>query len=112
VAVLRSRGLPDEPIERLSSEFGAAVLRQYPALFEEAGSFNSSTLASRITRTLDLAGGAVAIDSGATSALSGLALCVDLLLAGDNELMICAAGQRHLGPRAFAALRQAGLLAS
>ena len=69
-------------------------------------------LASRISKTLDLAGGAVAIDSGSTSALSGLSICVDMLLSGDNDVMICAAGQRRMGLNAFTRLQDAGLLAS
>ena len=104
--------MADERIATINREFSETLLRKWPSLIDETGSFTSSTLASRITKTLDLAGGAVAIDSGATSALSGLAICLDMLLSGDNDVMICAAGQRRLGPNAFEALSRAGLLAA
>ena len=54
----------------------------------------------------------MAIDSGSTSALSGLQICIDMLLSGDNDLMICAAGQRRMAPGAFQALKDSGILAS
>src|SRR5262249_5374132 len=53
----------------------------------------------------------VSIDSGSTSALSGLAVCLDMLLSGDNDVMICASGQRRMGHNAFEALETAGQLA-
>ncbi len=109
--LLRDRRVPEESIRAVNGKFGELVLGKWPSLVDETGSFTSSTLASRITKTLDLAGGAVSIDSGSTSALSGLAVCLDMLLSGDNELMICAAGQRRMGPNIFAALETAGLLA-
>ncbi len=87
-------------------------MRIWPSLIDETGSFTSSTLASRVTKTLDLAGGAVAVDSGSISALSALAICYDMLLSGDNDLMICAAGQRRMGASNFESLYRAGLLAN
>ncbi|PQO29748.1 type I polyketide synthase [Bremerella cremea] len=109
---LAQRGVAAEQIESISENFAKLLLKKWPALVDETGSFTSSTLASRISKTLDLKGGAVAIDSGLTSGMSGIALCIDSLLSGDNDLMICAAGQRRMGPTMYQGLQDAGLLSS
>jgi len=96
-------------IDTICKKFSAALLKKWPSLVDETGSFTTSTLASRITKTLDLAGGAVALDSGSTSSLAGLSIAIDMLLSGDNDVMICAAGQRRMGAGAFKAYRTAGL---
>ncbi len=110
--LLTGRGVPAEQIDAINTRFENILIKQWPALVDETGSFTTSTLASRISKTLDLAGGAVAIDSGSTSGLTGLSICVDMLLSGDNDMMICAAGQRHMGPNSYHAFATAGLLAS
>jgi len=107
--LLRERGATEEAIDALSVKFASIVLKKWPSLVDETGSFTSSTLASRITKTLDLAGGAVSIDSGSTSALSGLSVAIDMLLSGDNDIMICASGQRRMGPNSFRSLKNAGV---
>jgi len=107
---LAEQGLSSEQIDSINENFSKHLLKKWPALVDETGSFTSSTLASRISKTLDLKGGAVAIDSGATSGMSGVALCIDSLLSGDNDLMICAAGQRRMGPTIYDGLKAAGLL--
>ncbi|HEY1784345.1 MAG TPA: beta-ketoacyl synthase N-terminal-like domain-containing protein, partial [Pirellulales bacterium] len=110
--LLTHRQVPAEKIEQVNTQFADILVRKWPSLIDETGSFTTSTLASRISKTLDLAGGAVAIDSGSTSALCGLSICVDMLLSGDNDMMICAAGQRRMGLNAFTALENAGMLAT
>ncbi|WP_158265410.1 type I polyketide synthase [Blastopirellula marina] len=109
---LAQRGMAPQQIESISEHFADLLLKKWPALVDETGSFTSSTLASRISKTLDLKGGAVAIDSGLTSGMSGIMLCIDSLLSGDNDLMICAAGQRRMGPTMYQGLLDAGLLSS
>ncbi|QDU76346.1 Mycocerosic acid synthase [Bremerella volcania] len=109
---LAEKGLPPEQISTINENFSKHLLKKWPALVDETGSFTSSTLASRISKTLDLKGGAVAIDSGATSGMSGIALCIDSLLSGDNDMMICAAGQRRMGPTIYDGLKAAGLLST
>ncbi|HTU25395.1 MAG TPA: acyltransferase domain-containing protein, partial [Pirellulales bacterium] len=110
--LLTRRGVPAEKIEQINTQFENSLVKKWPSLVDETGSFTTSTLASRISKTLDLAGGAVAIDSGSTSAMGGLSICVDMLLSGDNDMMICAAGQRRMGLNAFRAMANAGLLAT
>ena len=112
VELLHSKGVSPAQTQTISAGFATTLLRKWPSLVDETGSFTSSTLASRVTKTLDLAGGAVAVDGGSISALSALAICCDMLLSGDSDLMICAAGQRRMGAAAFDALHRAGLLAN
>ncbi|MCC9607890.1 SDR family NAD(P)-dependent oxidoreductase [Blastopirellula sp. JC732] len=108
--MLTERGLSAEKIEAINQDFANVLLKKWPALVDETGSFTSSTLASRISKTLDLNGGAVAIDSGTTSGMSGISLCIDSLLSGDNDMMICAAGQRRMGLTMFQGLSESGHL--
>ena len=73
-------------------------LESNPALLDETGSYTASVLASRITKSFDFMGGAVALDAGHVSSGATLDCCVDLILSGDCELMVCIAGQEDLSP--------------
>ena len=99
------RGVPRSEPRRSPREFGEVLLKHWPALVDESGSFSTSTLASRITKTMNLMGGAAAIDSGDASAAAALAIGVDMLLSGDCDMMICAGGQRCMN---LAAVRRHG----
>lgn len=105
------RGVPQEKILALINKYVKVFLRHMPALSDETGSFTSSTLASRITKTFDLMGGACAIDAGGASSAAALATCVDMLLTGHCDAMICAAGQRALGLANYERLALEGVLA-
>ena len=48
---------------RSRRDSATSLLKHWPALVDESGSFSTSTLASRITKTMNLMGGAAAIDS-------------------------------------------------
>lgn len=98
---LAKQGWPIEKIEQTIDAYRALLLTRMPALVDETGSFTSSTLASRITKTFDVMGGGSAIDSGGISGLAALDLCVNILRTGDSDLMICAAGQRSCGQMVF-----------
>jgi acyl transferase domain-containing protein len=65
-----------------------------PVLQDNTGSFSASSLAVRISKAWNLMGCAAAIDSGPTSGMSALSAAVDLLIAGDCDLMLCAGAQR------------------
>ena len=95
--ILRKRGAPEDTLDDLCEAFGDLLLERMPALNDETGSFTTSTLASRVTKTFDLMGGASAIDSGDASGVTALNLCSEMLLARTCDLTICAAGQRALG---------------
>ncbi|MFO1064471.1 MAG: SDR family NAD(P)-dependent oxidoreductase [Pirellulales bacterium] len=82
--------------DALFAEYEAAFLKAYPALLDETGSFTSSTLASRLTKTFDLMGGAAAIDAGPASGLAALDAAVNLLRSGSVKQVLCAAAHRTL----------------
>ena len=107
---LQNRGVAREKINQICAEYENILLQHMPALIDETGSFTASTLASRITKTFNLMGGAVALDAGDCSSLSAIECCADVLLAGDCDMMICASGQRAMGIPTFEGLKQHELL--
>ena len=107
---LSEKGWPIEKIEQTIDEYQALLLARMPALVDETGSFTSSTLASRITKTFDVMGGGSAIDSGGISGLAAVDLCINILRTGDSDLMICAAGQRSCGQMVFDQMMEQQLL--
>jgi len=109
--VLRSHGATDQQIADVARQYEEIVLREMPAMLDETGSFTSSSLASRITKTFNLMGGAVAVDAGSASSGAALACCVDLLQSGDCETMLCVGGQEDLSPAKFAYWEAEGHLA-
>jgi acyl transferase domain-containing protein/acyl carrier protein/NADP-dependent 3-hydroxy acid dehydrogenase YdfG len=108
---LGRRGIAPRDIERIVEGYGKKLLEKMPALVDETGSFTSSTLASRLTKSFDLMGGALALDSGDCSGVSALSAAVDLLRERDCDAVLCASGQRFLDLTAFEELSLAGLLA-
>jgi len=111
-SLLTRRGLSDEQAAVIDKNFGDRLLDHWPALIDESGSFSTSSLASRITKTWDLMGGAAALDAGSTSALAALCTSIDMLLAGDVDMMVCAAGQRRMGLAAYETLALAKVLST
>ncbi len=107
---LAARGAGDVLAAKIAAGFSARLLEHWPALVDETGSFSTSTLASRITKTMNLMGGAAAIDCGEASSAVALAIAVDLLAAGDCDLLICAGGQRCMNMPKYKALQMAGAL--
>lgn len=110
--VLRDRGVPAEQIEQAAEGYVAALLSHMPAITDETGSYTSNTLVSRITKQHDLMGGGAAIDAGGSSGSAALATCIDLLQAGDFDMMVCTAGQRSMGFSAFQWFHLTGQLAT
>lgn len=109
---LRARGVAEAGVERIVEAYGKKLLERMPALVDETGSFTSSTLASRLTKSFDLMGGALALDSGDCSSVSALAASVDLLRQRECDAVLCAAGQRYLDLMAFEGLSLDGSLAA
>ena len=107
---LRRRSLSAAQIEAIGDRYDDIFLKRMPALLDETGGFTPSTLASRITKTFDLMGGAVALDAGSGSSLAALAVSIDQLLTGQCDMMICAAGQRSMELSLYEQLSIAGLL--
>ena len=94
--ILARQGVAPGDVQQIQNKFAEVLLAHWPALVDESGSFSTSSLASRISKTWDLMGGAAAIDSGGTSSLAALEACVNMLLSGDCDLMVCAGGQRRM----------------
>jgi acyl transferase domain-containing protein/acyl carrier protein len=108
--VLDKHGMNRELVDETLAAFEASFLKQRPALLDESGSFTSSTLASRITKTLDWMGGAMAIDSGTASSLAALSAAADLLVSGSSDLVLCAGAQRSMDLPTYETLSLQGLL--
>ena len=100
-SILEKEGIPELQIEHILEDYGKDLHKRMPALLDETGSFTPSALASRITKTLDLMGGAVAVESSDASTGAALACCVDQLAVGMNDTMICISGHQELGPTLY-----------
>jgi acyl transferase domain-containing protein len=100
-AALARRGIPARDVERIIEAYGKKLLERMPALVDETGSFTSSTLASRLTKSFDLMGGALALDAGDCSGVSAVSAAVDMLRERECDAVLCAAGQRALDLMAY-----------
>ncbi|HBP82716.1 MAG TPA: hypothetical protein DD662_09410, partial [Planctomycetaceae bacterium] len=109
--LLRRHGLSELQIVEVLSAYEKKVLERFPALVDETGSFTSSTLASRLTKSFNLMGGALALDAGDCSSTTAIAAAVDMLRDGSNDAVLCAAGQRYLDLVAYEMLSLRGSLA-
>ena len=105
-------GLTSEEIGHVLHEYEETLLKDMPALVDETGSFTSSTLASRITKTFNLKGGALSLDGGMGTGLAALSACVDTLRGGDCDLMLCAVGDRNMNLTIFEGLSSQGMLSA
>jgi acyl transferase domain-containing protein/acyl carrier protein len=110
--VLRKYGAAEDCIQTIAKGYTEVFLKHMPAMLDETGSFTSSSLASRITKTFDLMGGGVAVDAGAASSMAALDCCVDQLLSGACDMMICVGGQQDMGPTSYESWSLSGLLAA
>ncbi len=94
-------GMNERTIRQILQEYADILLKRMPALIDETGSFTVSALASRITKTFDLMGGAVAIDAENASSFASIQCCVDQLRSKMNDMMICISGQQDMGAGVF-----------
>jgi acyl transferase domain-containing protein len=94
-------GLSESQIEILVATFRSLTLDRMPAFFDETGSFTSSSLASRITKSFDLMGGAVAVDAAHGASGAALSYCMDQLASGMVDYMVCVGAQQDMGPMKF-----------
>ena len=110
--LLAKRGLSGPECETVITAYEQQVLTKLPALIDETGSFTSSTLASRLTKSFNLMGGALALDAGDCSSTTAIAAAVDMLREGSSDAVVCAAGQRYMDLVAFEMLSLRGSLAA
>ena len=108
---LSQRSVPAATIREIVEQFGDKLLQRVPALLDETGSFSSSSLASRVTKTFDLQGGAIILDAGGASGAAALLVAAEMLRAGVCDTVICGAGERDLGLVAYERLSLSGQLA-
>ncbi|NLE39180.1 MAG: hypothetical protein GX621_14245, partial [Pirellulaceae bacterium] len=99
--LLREKGIAENLIEGIARSYGDVLLKHMPILLDETGSFTASALASRITKTFDLMGSAVAVDAAGGSSMAALGCCVEFLRAGDCDMMVCVGGEQDLTPVHF-----------
>ena len=94
-------GIDEAQADEIVARYREHATNIYPAVRDETGSFTSSTLASRLTKTFDLMGGAWAIDAGDVSSFICLQAAADMLLTGASDMVMCAAGQRSMDISSF-----------
>jgi acyl transferase domain-containing protein/NAD(P)-dependent dehydrogenase (short-subunit alcohol dehydrogenase family) len=94
--VMAELGIANDESRDAVQAFVREFLASSPAMHDETGSYTSSTLASRISKTLDLMGGAFSIDAGECSAGAALAAAVDQLRSGGCDTVVCAGAQRSM----------------
>jgi len=104
-------GVSPAEIEQLNSEFGERLQQRYVALQDETASYSSSTLASRVTKTFDLMGGAFTVDAGGGSSFAAIAAAIDMLRSGTCSSVLAAGAQRSLDPCFYESYRRQGVLA-
>ena len=109
---LVKHGVAASQVAEIVDAYVDVLLQHMPALLDETGSFTASGLASRITKAFDLMGGAVAVDAGTASSTAALECCMDVLLSGTCDMMICVGAQQDMAPGAFVDRAMCGLLAS
>jgi acyl transferase domain-containing protein len=109
-AALARRGVSPADSDRIVALYEKKLLERLPALIDETGSFTSSTLASRLTKTFDLMGGALALDSGDCSSLSAISAAIDMLRERACDAVLCAAGERCMDLMAYEGRSLGGFL--
>ncbi len=100
-----------ENVEQICSEYSKELLHRIRASQDESASFNSSTIASRITKVFDLMGGAFAVDAGNASSLAALNTSMDLLNNHVNDMVICASGHQKNDQISYEQYAKNGVLA-
>ena len=110
-AALKRRGIDAATRKQLCADYETYFLKQRPALLDETGSFTSSTLASRISKTLDMMGGAMALDAGDCSSFAALSAACQLLESQTCSVVLCGGAQRAMDLSAFESFEKHGRLA-
>jgi acyl transferase domain-containing protein len=97
-------GVDSRTADEIFEAYQKHFLKERPALLDETGSFTSSTLASRVGKTLDLMGGAMAIDAGDSSGFAALSIGCRLLRDGTSSVVLCGGAQRSMDLVSFETL--------
>jgi len=109
---LRESGIEPARAATISEQYRREVLKRYSALLDETGGFTASTLASRISKSFDLMGGACAIDADDASGALALLLATDQLQSAAADTVVCGVARRSLDLVGFKDLQVRGRLAA
>ena len=101
---------PESQVRQILEETRKDFFHDKPMLKDETGSFSSSTLASRVARTLDLMGGAFSVDAEEASSGAALESAMDLLRSGACDLVLCGGAQRSMDIDAYEDYSLRGML--
>ena len=80
-------------IDSLKKTLEEQMIACKPAIRDVTASLSSSTLASMISKHLDLMGGAFSVDAGEQTVAAALLSALDLLESEDCEIVLCVVGQ-------------------
>lgn len=111
-AALSQHGVAADESDALVTQFGDDYLQHNRVLEDETGSYTSSTLASRLAKTLDVMGGAFTLDGAGVSGAAALGCAFDQLLQRQVDMVVCAAGYRGLDVSVWEWLGMRGWLQS
>jgi len=104
-SVARAAGRPDDEV--LKSAVAESVRAKLPSINEDSsGSFSSSTLASRIAKTLDFMGPSFTIDAACASSLASLDTACDLLASNEVDVVLYGGGDRAMRVQRYEAYCQ------
>ncbi|ADG67503.1 6-deoxyerythronolide-B synthase., (Acyl-carrier- protein) S-malonyltransferase [Planctopirus limnophila DSM 3776] len=107
---LEANGTKPDQIDEALLQYEKHFLKVLPALLDETGSFTSSTLASRLSKTFDFRGGAFALEAEEVSGLVAVNLGINMLETGTTDLVLCAAGHQSMSYNSFEKLVEKDLL--
>jgi acyl transferase domain-containing protein/acyl carrier protein len=93
---LCTQGMTEAQARDVAAAMRDAIMRDRPMLRDETGSYTSSTLASRVAKSLDLMGGACAVDAAEASSMAALSTAVEWLASGACDMVLCAGAQRGM----------------
>ena len=104
-AVAAAAGRPDDV--ELQTAVADAVRARLPSINEDSsGSFSSSTLASRIAKTLDFMGPTFTVDAACASSLASLDTACDLLASNEVDVVLYGGGDRAMRVQRYEAYCQ------
>ncbi|MCA9042421.1 MAG: hypothetical protein KDA65_18855, partial [Planctomycetaceae bacterium] len=95
--VLKEDRCSTETVDSIIEQYEQRCQTQWPQYRDDSGSFHHSSLASRIVRTLDFQGPALMLEDASEIKAALFETAFQLLESGDCDVVICAAGSRHLG---------------
>lgn len=99
-----------QPREDILNAYEDRFFEEFSSLYDETGGFTSSTLASRLAKSYNLMGGALALDGGQCSSHLAIKLGCDLIQNGVCSTVVCAGGQSSLNLVGFEHLSLQGRL--